>query len=303
MTPLVSVIMPVYNSGQYLQPAVESILRQTMPDLELIIVDDGSTDGSPALLAQIAAADSRVKVITQRNQGQGAARNKALEYAGGQYYYFMDSDDLLQEDCFQKCLAISRELSLDVLLFDSDVIYEEGASGNFKYDRSAILCQKEVLSGVQMLKKELDNYCFIVSPCMMFISADIIRNHFGGFPVGVIHEDNILALQCLMHSQRVSYVADKFFIRRVRGNSTMTTRFTTRNTHGYITVCAIVRQWQQSYPQMREILDDFISKTLNSVMWLGRNMTLKEKLTTFREMRANSLVHYVTARRWLRFWI
>ena len=89
----VSVIIPVYNVEKYLRECIDSILNQTLRDLELICVDDGSTDGSLEILHEYEKADSRVKVLTQHNMGAGAARNKGLAIATGEYLSFLDSDD------------------------------------------------------------------------------------------------------------------------------------------------------------------------------------------------------------------
>lgn len=107
--PKVSVIIPVYNTCNYVQEALESICRQTLTDLEIIVIDDGSTDGSREVIDKIAATDSRIQVYGQTNQGLSVTRNEGLKYAVGEYIYFMDSDDLLEPDalelCYNKCIA------------------------------------------------------------------------------------------------------------------------------------------------------------------------------------------------------
>ena len=92
--PMVSVVMPVYNSAEYLEEAVDSILGQTCRDFEFIIVDDGSTDGSADILRRYQKADGRIRVLRQENQGISASRNKAIKHAAGKYIALMDSDDI-----------------------------------------------------------------------------------------------------------------------------------------------------------------------------------------------------------------
>ncbi|HZT75625.1 MAG TPA: glycosyltransferase family A protein [Vicinamibacterales bacterium] len=91
--PLVSVVMPAYNAERYLHRAVESVLRQTLADLELLIVDDGSNDGTVARATSLAERDARIRVLTQRNAGPGPARNLAFTAATGRFFAFLDSDD------------------------------------------------------------------------------------------------------------------------------------------------------------------------------------------------------------------
>ena len=89
----VSVVIPIYNTEQYLRQCLDSVVGQTLTDIEVICVDDGSTDGSPPILAEYAAQDSRFQIMTQENAGPGAARNSGLRVSSGEYLIFLDSDD------------------------------------------------------------------------------------------------------------------------------------------------------------------------------------------------------------------
>ena len=96
--PTVSIIVPVYNAAKYLRNCLESCRMQVLGDFEVLCVDDGSTDASPALLAEFAARDNRFRVFHQRNLGAGPARNMALDEARGQYVCFLDADDRMERD-------------------------------------------------------------------------------------------------------------------------------------------------------------------------------------------------------------
>ena len=107
--------MPVYNAGAYLAPAIESVLGQTLRDLELIIVDDVSTDGSLDVARGYAAKDSRVRVMAMENNGgPGIARNRGIDAARGEYLGFMDSDDLMPPDAFQNLYGFAAKENLDI---------------------------------------------------------------------------------------------------------------------------------------------------------------------------------------------
>ena len=113
----ISVIMPVYNCGDFLKGSVESILNQTFSDLELICVDDGSTDNSLEILKNYESQDSRVKVFALNHVGGGDARNFALKHVCGEYLYFMDADDILDVNAFEDFYPISKSKNLDFLIF------------------------------------------------------------------------------------------------------------------------------------------------------------------------------------------
>ena len=114
--PVVSIIIPVYNTEKYLRRCLDSVCSQTLKDIEIICVDDGSTDGSAAILAEYAARDPRIKVITQKNAGAGAARNVGIEVATGEYVGFVDSDDFVDGDFYEKLLEPHQDVVLGNLV-------------------------------------------------------------------------------------------------------------------------------------------------------------------------------------------
>ena len=113
MQPKVTIILPVYNVERYLRQCLYSVVNQTMQDIQIICVNDGSTDGSPAILEEYAAKDPRIEIIHQENQGGGSARNAAYPYIRGKYAYFVDPDDWLDLDLCQQCYDKAEETGAD----------------------------------------------------------------------------------------------------------------------------------------------------------------------------------------------
>ena len=113
---LISIVVPIYNTAKYLPKCLNSIINQTHKNLEIILVDDGSTDNSPHIIKEYAKKDSRVKVITQKNQGQSAARNTGIKVAKGNYISFTDSDDELKPNFIASLLQLyeKNEISIAV---------------------------------------------------------------------------------------------------------------------------------------------------------------------------------------------
>ena len=126
----VSVIIPVYNVEKYLRQNLESVQKQTLKDIEIICVDDGSTDSSCKIAEEFAAADSRFVVIKQQNGGAGAARNNELRHATGKYLSFLDSDDFFEPDMLEKAYEKAEETKADFVVFGSDQYFED--SNQFK---------------------------------------------------------------------------------------------------------------------------------------------------------------------------
>ena len=115
--PKVSVIIPVYNVEKYLRQCLDSVVNQTLKDIEIICVDDGSTDNSLAILEEYAANDDRFIILEQKNQGAGAARNKGLEVAKGEFVHFMDSDDWIETYAYEELYDLIIIKKVDLIKF------------------------------------------------------------------------------------------------------------------------------------------------------------------------------------------
>lgn len=265
--PRVSVIIPVYNTAAYVEQAVQSILHQTLRELEILIVDDGSTDGSPALLARLTASDDRIRLRTQPNAGQAAARNAALAEARGEYVYFMDSDDLLEADALELCYEKCRHDNLDFVFFDADTFGAPTASAPwFDYHRAARF-EDRVYSGSELLDAMLRTHTYRASICLHLIRRTLLAREGIRFRPGIVHEDELFTTRLYLAAQRTGRIDRSFFKRRLREGSTMTLRFSERNLAGYLAVldemCLLARQ---SDHRARQLIRRYIRYTLNPVL-------------------------------------
>ena len=150
--PQISVIVPVYNAEKWLRRCVDSILAQTFTDFELLLIDDGSTDGSPAICDEYAVKDSRVRVFHKPNGGVSSARNLGLDHALGEWICFVDSDDRISN---LEVLSTSR-LSADMVLFTLKIVNDNG----FSYDDSLIPLAEAADTKNGYLKKYLHFHIF-----------------------------------------------------------------------------------------------------------------------------------------------
>lgn len=118
---LVSVVVPVYNACGYLRPAMESIMHQTLKDIEIICVDDGSTDTSLDMIKIFQQNDDRIRIITETNAGPGLARNNGLKRARGEYIAFLDADDFYEPDMLEALYTAAKEKNLDIAISKYDI--------------------------------------------------------------------------------------------------------------------------------------------------------------------------------------
>ena len=143
--PKISVIIPIYNTAVYLREAIDSICNQTLKELEIILLNDGSTDDSMNIIKEYAIQDSRIQYYVQPNQGLSVARNQAMKYATGKYIYFMDSDDKLDTRTLQTCYDICEKAHLDFVFFDAEPIIESSNNSNIpNYSRKNRLNEKTI---------------------------------------------------------------------------------------------------------------------------------------------------------------
>ena len=144
----ISVVMPIYNASDYLKPAIDSVLNQTLSDIELICVDDGSTDNSLSILKEYQNTDDRIRILTENNAGPSVARNKGLAKARGKYVIFLDADDFFDYTLLEKLYALSEEKSLDIAICKFDIYNNRKAKfeDNIRSDHGEIFEESDVVS-------------------------------------------------------------------------------------------------------------------------------------------------------------
>lgn len=233
----VSVIIPVYNVEKYLSKCLESVMRQTLRELEIICVNDGSTDGSGKILKSYQTLDCRIVVISKRNGGLSSARNTGLSKAGGEYVYFLDADDWLAEDALRILYQAAKKQDLDVLYFAGKTVWEtqklKKSHKKLEQDCSRNGLNLPLMTGSQMLVELTAQKKYLVSVCLQFIKRSFLMEKGIAFYEGILHEDNLFTFQVIINAARVRCLGNPLFFRRIRTNSIMTERPDARNCRGY----------------------------------------------------------------------
>jgi len=235
----ISVIIPVYNAEKYLDECLKSIVNQTLYDVEIICINDGSADGSLAILEQYAAKDNRVQLISQENKGQSNARNIGMDSARGKYIYFCDSDDMLKHDALETLYTISEKKDLDLLFFDSDILYESKELEKSTMHHTTGYYKREhdysgVVLGVELFNTMMQNDEYRCSVCLYLLKTAYVEKQKLRFYEGVCHEDDLFTFMCLMNAGNVSHVREAFYVRRLRAGSIMTNTKGLENFRGYL---------------------------------------------------------------------
>jgi len=242
--PLVTVIVPVYNTAAYLQQCIDSIRSQTYSNLEIILIDDGSEDGSGSICDGYGQEDSRICVIHQQNSGQSAARNKGIAQARGKYIQFVDSDDWLDIHCIETCVRVCEENNCDLAFFDAMEINEtcSGMDGGVHGHKKAY----SGTSGIEMFSRLVDNSDFNVSPCLYLVHRSLITENHILFPEGLIYEDTYFTFCVFIYADKAEHVFKRYYFRRVRNHSTMTRQKSSANARSLLEIIRLTAPYYHS---------------------------------------------------------
>ena len=200
--PMLSLVVPVYNVAAYLRQCLDSLQAQTKLVDEIIAVDDGSTDDSPAILAEYARRLPQMRVIRQENGGLSAARNTGMRQARGKYLAFVDSDDFLAADAYRLPLERAETEQLDMVIFNASYHYEGRAA-----DRPVLegISRTGVISGRDWLRQRLRQGRLPHMVWMHLYRREFLLNGSWQFVPRLIHEDVIWTTQLLLAATRLAY--------------------------------------------------------------------------------------------------
>lgn len=291
-TPAISVIIPVYNTDIYLNEAVGSILNQTFKDIELIIVNDGSTDNSLKILQEFERSDSRVILIDQPNSGSSIARERALGISKGEFLFFMDSDDILEPQALESCYKRAVKDSLDMVFFDA-VSFSDDTNLNahsFHYNRKGVVGEG-IFNGVEIMNKLLAKDLFRVAPWMHLFRKEIATENGLHFYPGIIHEDELFFSQLYLFAKRVGYIPEDFFRRRLRANSTMTTKFSLKNINSYFTIVKeLEKTKERTVSYSAQVIDRLVFNILSGVAYQAGQLPFKTRFFVLKFILKNGYI-------------
>ena len=261
---MISIIIPVYNVEDYLRACINSALKQSFDDIEIIIIDDGSTDSTGAIIDEYAFSDSRIKVIHKKNEGVSIARKRGLEQANGKYILYLDGDDYLEPDAIERLYNRASETEADWVVGDYYICYPDGRRLVHRF------IDFGVVDNVGFL-----NYCY--SNPDFYFTGRLIRRDFllsakSVIPPEITYGEDNLAVTQYANQVRVAAKADAFVLNYVQRSSSVTNN---KNMHDLQMRARAIRSCYEYikslpyYNQVRSSSDNYFVRELCSFISRG----------------------------------
>lgn len=279
--PLISIIIPVYNVKQYLDKCVKSVLKQSYCNIEILLIDDGSNDGSELLCDKIMLLDDRIKVFHKRNGGLSDARNYGINFANGKYVTFIDSDDTIEGDYIEVLYNLLKKYNTDMSIASYSLI-----NGNNITNKGIKYCEKE-LNTKECLTRMLMEEGFNVSSCAKMYSIELFDDI--KFPKGKLYEDNATTYKLIMKCERIAYSNKSIYNYIVRKNSITSSEFSI-NKMDYIYMTDI--ECEDIIKKYPELIEECESRKVVARFSVLRQM-LNTELTNEEKIKEKEIIEYL----------
>ena len=221
----ISVIIPIFNVEPYLRQCLDSILNQSIDEMEIICVDDGSTDGSLEVLQQYEKTNPQILLIPCKHRGLSATRNEGLKIARGEFVYFVDGDDIVVPGALEKLYGLAVSNDLDIISFTAELLYEDDAmreiNQDILYRRERLpegVFDKGVLTGPEILRLCIETDIYLASVWSYFYRLSLLRQNRLSF-IPCLHEDEDFSVRALLLAERGLLLQDSLYVYRQRRGS------------------------------------------------------------------------------------
>jgi len=258
---LISIIIPVYNVEHYLEKCLRSCADQDIEptEFEIIAINDGSKDSSLVILKTIASEYKNIKIVSQENLGLGSARNKGLSIAKGNYVWFVDSDDWVEQNCLGKIADLLSKNNLDALTFNAVNHINERLEKRHEYSNF----DKPFYTGLELLNRTNDIFCV---PFTIY-NRKFIKTYNLRFMEGVLHEDLEFTPRSFFHAKRIGVLNDIIYHVNHNPHSISRTVNYKRSFDTLKVAESLSRFSYQTVPvHSRHIYNDLISMTINNAL-------------------------------------
>lgn len=241
----ISVIIPVYNVEKYLKKCLDSVINQSFDALEIICVEDSSTDASAMILQEYAKKDKRIHIFHHEvNKGLSAARNTGMKLASGKYIFFLDSDDWLRVDALSALYACAEKNKTDIVYFNMRKVQDEEESGVINTKPIAQYQEYQgIYTGQELFTLFMENSSFKMEAWRQFFRREFLIENNLWFYEKILHEDTLFSFLCAMKANRVMNINEEYYFYRQRANSITSLKNKLRADSSFVVVMEIFQYW------------------------------------------------------------
>ena len=263
--PKVSVILPVYNVGRYLRQSLDSLINQTLKDIEIICTDDGSTDESGSILDEYSSKDSRIKVIHKSNKGTGAARNDGLRLAKGECIGFVDPDDWVKPEMFERLYREIKEKNLDIAMCMPDG-WDEKNRINAPFPYFVEDNFKNVPVNKVFNRRDLSPFQYPMCVWNKLYTKKLFDDNHIDFAEGLDFEDHKVIFGSLLTAERMSFIPDKLYVYRYNRTGSVLTD-NNRRLIDHIKIFDVVENLMKETNTFGGLREDFLNYKIHNILY------------------------------------
>lgn len=263
--PKVSVILPVYNVGKYLRQSLDSLINQTLKEIEIICVDDGSTDDSYEILEEYKSKDTRIKVIHKANKGTGAARNDGLRLATGECIGFVDPDDWVKPNMFERLYGLIKGKNLDIAMCMPDGYDEKNAlNAPFPYFVDANF--ENIIDDRVFNWRDLSPFAYPMCVWNKLYTKELFDKYNIDFAEGLDFEDHKVIFGTLLTAEKIFFIREKLYVYRFNREGSVLTD-NNRRLIDHIKIFDIVENLMKETNTYNLLRNDFLTYKIHNILY------------------------------------
>lgn len=282
--PLVSVIIPIFNVENYLKKCLKSIINQTLKDIEIICINDGSSDSSLNILNDFASSDERIIVLSQKNHGPAKSRNEGLKIAKGKYIFFVDSDDYIQDYTLEKLYENAKNNDSDIVMFKiSEFIREDELLQTNRFNLDEVFEDTD-FNNFTFTYKDIKPYVLnnSFSAWSKFYKKSFLDSYDDfTFPENLIFEDVPFHVKSLIRSSKISFVSDYLYNYRVSNSNSI--MHSDKNRNDIFKICNLVENDLKNEDCFEEFEREFSELKTNQIYHYATQAKSEDYLKTAKE--------------------
>ena len=300
--PKVSVIFPTYNAEKHLIVTLDSILKQTLKDIEIICIDDGSIDNSLNLIQKYALKDNRIQIISIKNMGLSESKNLGVKYSNGEYIFFIYAGDFLELNGLSDLYNKAIENNLDIVLFDSNPLSNEINTEKVNFDMNLETQENNysmILSGSEIFSEMKDKKEYVLYISSEFIKKELFINANLSFYPGILHADLLFNLISILNANKTIYINQTYYKYRDHNKST-TISYNINSLFGYLIVYCEIKKLYKNCDSKKELKMAIFNEMLeieqkiykiNKIISEDENYLLLNKVTNYQKIQYKNIIN------------